>query len=162
MKQLKRIEDLETADLQAHSVWQYANIDAAGETLVRPVRRLPVTRLAGKVIGTQIRLANGSLHWALLGNMAENNARLNEHFLTLSVFHSNRRFTLARYHDLDYSENGPDALADFLSLPLEEIFPIAYDLRSIVKADERAIVGLIQKEPIERLSRAEIIALAVP
>lgn len=162
MNNMKPIESLDAADLQAHAVWQYANIDEAGETLLRPVRRLPVNRLAGKVVGTRVRLANGSGFWALLGNIDESNPRLTEHFLTLSILHADRWFTLARYHDLDYGEKGPEALAQFICLDVDEVFPIAYDIRSIAKGEVDALVGMIPKEPRERLSRAEIIALAVP
>lgn len=162
MKNMKRVEDLDASDLQAHAVWQYANIDEAGETLVRPIRRLPATRLTGKVVGTRVRLSNGTILWGLLGNMEESNPRLTEHFLTLSILHANRWFTLARYHDIDYGEHGPDALARFLSLHVDEVFPIAYDIGAVAKGDPKVLVGMIPKEPHERLSRAEIIALAVP
>jgi hypothetical protein len=162
MKPTKRIEDLDAADLQKHAVWEYANIDAAGETHVYPIKRLPVTRLSNRVVGTRVRLANGDVVQALLGNIDEHNPRLTEHFLTLSVFRANQWFTLARYHDLEYQEAGPEALARFLSLSLAEVFPIAYDIRSIVRGHEHALSGVIFREPRERLSRAEIIALAVP
>jgi hypothetical protein len=162
MKNMKPIEALEVGDLEAHAVWQYANVDGANETLVRPIRRLPVARLAGRVVGTRVRLANGSCVWGLLGNIDESNARLTEHFLTLSVFQDGRWFTLARYHDFDYSENGPGVLARFLGLPINEVFPIAYDIRQHVKGEPAALAGLIPKEPRERLSRSELIALAVP
>jgi hypothetical protein len=162
MKNMKPIEALEVSDLQAHAVWQYANVDGANETLVRPIRRLPVARLAGRLVATQVRLANGTCVWGLLGNIDECNARLTEHFLTLSVFKDGRWFTLARYHDFDNSENGPGALAHFLGLPIDEVFPIAYDIRHYVKGDTRALAGLILKEPRERLERADLIALAVP
>jgi len=162
MKTLKPIESVEIRDLEAHAVWQYANVDGGSETLVRPVKRLPVARLAGKVVGTRVRLANGIDAWGLLGNVDESNARLTEHFLTLSIFHDGRWFTLARYHDFDYGQSGPDALARFLELPLDKVFPIAYDIRPYVKGDPSALAGLIPKEPRERLSRAELIALAVP
>jgi hypothetical protein len=162
MKNVKLIEALDVSDLKAHAVWQYANVDGASETLVRPIKRLPVARLAGRVVGTQVRLANGTCVWALLGNIDESNARLTEHFLTLSVLQDRRWFTLARYHDFDYSENGPDALARFLALRIDEVFPIAYDIRQYVKGDIATLAGLIPKEPRERLGRADLIALAVP
>ncbi len=159
---MKRIEDLNVPDLQAYAVWQYANIDEAGETLLRPVKRLPVKRLAGKVVGTRVRLANGIVLWGLLGNLDESNPRLTEHFLTLTIFHADRWFTLARYHDLDYGERGPEALARFICLDVDDVFPIAYDIRAVAKGDAKALAGTILKEPLERLSRAELIALAVP
>ncbi len=162
MKNMKPIEALEVSDLQAHAVWQYANVDGTNETLVRPIKRLPVARLTGRVVGTRVKLADGACIWALLGNIDESNARLTEHFLTLSVFQDRRWFTLARYHDFDYGENGPDALARFLGLSIEHVFPIAYDIQQYVKGNSAALAGLIPKEPRERLARAELISLAVP
>jgi len=159
---MKPIASLDVADLQAHAVWQYANVDEANETLVRPVRRLPVARLSGRVVGTEVRLANGAYVWALLGNIDENNARLSERFLTLSVLREGQWFALARYHDFDYTENGPNGLARFLGLPIDQVFPIAYDIRKYVDGDPAALAGVIPEEPRERLSRAELIALAVP
>jgi hypothetical protein len=159
---MKPIDALDVSDLQAHAVWQYANVEGANETLIRPIRRLPVARLAGRVVATRVQLANGTCVWGLLGNIDESSARLTEHFLTLSLLQERQWFTLARYHDFDYSENGPDALARFLGLPVDEVFPIAYDIRHYVKGDSAALAGRIPKEPRERLARAELIALAVP
>lgn len=159
---MKPIEALDVSDLQKHPVWQFANVDGANETLVRPIRRLPVARLTGRVVGTRVDLANGTCVWGLLGNIDERNARLTEHFLTLSVFHDRNWFTLARYHDFDYSEKGPNALARFLRLSIDEVFPIAYDIRPYAKGEAGALTGLIPKEPRERLARDDVIALAVP
>jgi hypothetical protein len=144
-------------------VWQYTNREGGGdETYVRPVKRIPVSNLTGKVVGTQVLLANGQTAWALIGNVDPANARLTEHFMTLSVERDETWFTMARYHDLDYPEKGPVALARFLELPVDEVFPIIYDIRRYASGDPAALSGKIRKEPRERLSRAEIIALAVP
>lgn len=160
-RNMKPVSSLEVADLKAHSVWQFVNRDR-DETLVRPVKRLPVAVLTGKLAATQVQLANGTFVWALIGNVDGSNARLTEHFITLSVFRDGRWFTLSRYHDFDYAEQGPEALANFLGLPVDEVFPIAYDIRACAKGDPAALAGKIYKAPRERLSRAEIIALAVP
>jgi hypothetical protein len=162
IENMKPVGALGIGDLQAHAVWQYANRDGDGETLVRPIKRVPVENLTGRVVGAQVRLANGTHVWGLLGNVDARNARLTEHFLTLSVFRDGRWFMLSRYHDFDYAENGPGALARFLELPVDQVFPIAYDIRAYANGDSAALVGEIREEPRERLSRAEIIAMAVP
>ena len=59
IEHLKPIESLSVGELEASPIWQYASNDGAGETLVRPVKKMPVKNLAGKVVGTQVRLANG-------------------------------------------------------------------------------------------------------
>jgi hypothetical protein len=38
---------------------------------------------------------------------------------------------MARYHDIDSDTRGPDALAAFLKMKKEEIFPITWDIRQL-------------------------------
>ena len=158
----KLIQSLTVADLAADPVWQFTNRDRAGEMLVRAVKKIPVKSLTGKVIGAQVRLANGTQTWALIGNIDTGNRRLTEHFLTLSIERAGTWFALARYHDFDYMDRGPEALSDFLGLPVDQIFPISFDVQPYAQGDPAALTGSIGKEPRERLSRAEIIAMAVP
>jgi len=159
---VKPIESLTIADLKAAPVWQYANRDGVGETVVRPISRVPVKNMTGKLVGTQVRLANGTQAWALVGNVDSRKPRLTKHFLTLSIERDGRWFSLARYHDFDYSDRGPNALSRFLGVTVEEIFPIDFDIQQYVEGDPAALKGQIQVEPDEKLSRAEIIAMAVP
>jgi len=159
---LKQIETLTVKDLEAHPVWEYVNDDQLGETSVRPLKQIPVRNLTGKEVGTQVRLANGNTVWALIGNVDDNNARMNEHFLTISLERHGKWFFLSRYFDVDYSENGPEALARFLGLDVDEVFPISYDITRYADGNRASLVGSILKEPREKLTRAQLIALAVP
>jgi hypothetical protein len=158
----KRVETLTVSDIQAHPVWQYVNNDQLGETAVRPIKRIPVKNLLGRVVGTPVLLANGNARWALIGNIDTLNPRLTKHFLTISLEREGKWFTLARYHDADYSQRGPSALADFLGLDASQVFPLSYDISHYAEGDVSALVGKILREPDERLTRAEIIQMAVP
>jgi hypothetical protein len=129
IENLKPVESLTVPDLEANPVWQYANSDGVGETIVRPVKKIPVKNLTGKVVGAQVRFANGSQAWALIGNVDVANPRFTEHFLTLSIKHGGRWFALARYHDHDFADRGPEALARFLGIRVDDIFPISVDVR---------------------------------
>jgi len=155
-------ESLGVADLEATPVWQFLNDESIGEMAVCPVKRLPAAHLNGRLVGTRVQLANGARVWALIGNIDVSNPRLSEHFVTLSLERAGQWFHLARYHDPEYAERGPEALARFLGLPLDDVFPISYDVRQYANGQEAALVGKVLKEPRERLTRAEIIALAVP
>ena len=157
----KPAELLTVTDVAASPVWEFANIDDVGETLVVPVSNLPARDLLGMLIGTQVRLANGTRVWAILGNVDSNDPRTTEHLLTLSIEHRGKWFHLARYHDADYAERGPGALASLLDMQLEDVFPISFDLRKYSRGDPSALMGAIQQEPRERLSRPEIRALAI-
>lgn len=143
-------------------MWQYINDDRDGETSVRPAKKIPVTNLTGKLIGTTVQLANGDRVWALISNVDFDNPRLTEHFLTVSLHRNGKWFHLSRYHDLDYPMNGPTGLAKFLGLEVNQIFPISYDVSRFVSSGPNSRTGLILKEPPEKLTRAELIAMSVP
>jgi hypothetical protein len=143
----KRVESLTAADLAADPVWHYENGDELGDTLVRAVKRLPVKSLVGKVVGARVCLANGANVWALIGNIDARNPRLNEHFLTLSVERNGKWFALARYHDIESASRSPQALSQFLGVPIDEVFPITFDIREFAQGDPAALAGSVQKEP---------------
>jgi hypothetical protein len=159
---MKIVQSLAPSDLIAAPVWQYVRRASSSEPSVRPVKRVPVNDLAGKLVATQIVLANGSQKWALIGNIYSQNPRMTEHFVTLNLEHNGKWFSLARYHDYDYIDRGPMALAEFLELPVHQVFPISYDVRQFCLGNPDALKGSILSEPRERLTRAEIIAMAVP
>lgn len=158
----KPIDNLDATDLERYPVWQYANSDQLGETVVQPVKRVPVINLSNKVVGDYVHFANDADVLGLLGNFDVKNAKLTKHFLTLSIWNNGKWYCLPRYHDFDYSERGPAELAALLKLSVDEIFPISFDIRRFSKGNEAVLAGQILKDPLERLSRAEIIALAVP
>jgi hypothetical protein len=62
---IKPAESLTVADLRAHPMREYLNDDEIGETMTRPVEKLPVETLDNRLVGTQVRLANGLDVWEL-------------------------------------------------------------------------------------------------
>jgi hypothetical protein len=162
-REIKDANALTVADLKAFPVWEYLNDDDEkyGEMAVRPVKRTPVDNLEGRLVGIQVKLANGAEVWALIGNVATSNPRLTQHFVTLSVFRDGQCLTLARYHDVGADKRGPQALAAFLGLTIDEVFPISYDVSRFSKGDPAALAGRIEKEPREKLTRAQLIKLSV-
>ena len=77
--------------------------------------------------------------------------------MTLTVFSGDRRFYLARYHDIGRLENGPGRLAAFLQLPIDQVFPISYDVRASCVGNPASLRGIIRAEPRDRLTREEIL-----
>jgi hypothetical protein len=159
---LKPVGSLTPADLKAHPVWSFAVRRGSAEIHVRPVKTIPVSSLANRIVGTKVRLANQRLVWALIGNVQPADAKLTEHFLTLSVERDGGWFHLARHFDFDRPTRGPAALAGFLGHSVDEVFPILYDIRPFVKGQSAVLVGEMPAEPRERLTRAQVIALSVP
>lgn len=155
------VESLTVAHVKAHPVWEFINDDQAGDTLVRPVSQLPVMDLDGRLVGCEVTLASGTLVWSLLGNIDVNSPRSTEHFVSVSIFSAGGRFYLSRYHDLGYATNGPAQLAAFLDLKVNEVFPIHYDVSAYARGNAAALRGAIRSSPRERLSRSELIGLAL-
>src|ERR1041385_1684431 len=98
---IKNVDELTIGDLKAFPIWEFINVDEVGEMAVRPIRRIPGKSLDGRLVGTQVRLANGTTVGADIGNIDAKNPKSTKHFLTLSVHRNGRRFTMARYHDSD-------------------------------------------------------------
>ncbi len=128
---------------------------------MRPVRELPVTDLGGRLVGTRVRLRNGTEHWAVLGNVILNSPRQTEQFLTVGIEKDGQRFELARYFDSDYDSRGPEQLAQFLGLPIDEVFPISYDLSAIAVGHPQVLVGRIPQAPREKLTSEELLSLSM-
>ena len=159
---MKDVSRLTITDLEKHPLWRFTGSDDPAETCVAPVVSLPVTSITGMLVGSPVQLASGKKVMALLGNLDSESIRHTQHFLTISIFRDDGAlFHMARYHDFDANERGPDAMAAFLNMQKEEIFPILWDVRHLVTGGTTFLHGMIYETPTERLSRSEIIALAV-
>jgi hypothetical protein len=163
MKDAKPVSDLTPTDVEAHAVWECVpESDDRDQTWVRPVRRLPVRDLSGRIVGTRLRLQSGKAALGFLGNVSLEDLRRTQHFLTLTVLaEDGRQFHLARYHDVDRAERGPSALGDFLGIPVADVFPIAYDISDAARGLPAVVKGTVPAEPSERLSEDQLIDLAV-
>ena len=159
--ELKTPDTLTPLDLRKNPVWEFVNDDELGELAMRPIRKLPVKNLNGRLVGTELILANGQKVFGLLGNVKVNNPKFNKHFMTVSVERDGQWFMMSRYHDYDAADRGPAALAAFLGMTIDNIFPISYNISNVSLGESESLVGCIPKEPQERLTRAQVIALAV-
>jgi len=156
-------DTLRPRDLTRTAVWEFTNeeISHGDELSLRPIEALPVNSLNNRLVGVRVRLSDGSETWALLGNVSLTDPRATRHFLTASVWCGDRWFPLARYHDVARDKFGPVQLARALRKEISEIFPITYDIGSVAKGESQVLRGAIEAEPQEKLSRSELIRLAV-
>jgi len=147
-------------DFRKFPVWRYTNCDD-DETMMTPVESLPVSNLRGCIVGTQLTLNNGTRIWGTLGNIDINNAFKTSQFLSLTIFREGSVFHLANYFEVGFEERCPMCLAKFLDLPLEDVFPIQYDISDIAEGQKDILVSTIQAEPRQKLSDKELMTLAV-
>ena len=156
------IESITTDEIRETPLWRFVSKPRSDETELVPVQKRRCKNLNGCLVGTQVALADGSLVWSFLGNIDTSNPRLTEHFLTISIEFNGKWFHLARYHDFDFADRSPAKLAAFLGKDIDSVFPIRYDIQAFAEGETAALTGIIDKEPHERLTRAEIMAMAVP
>lgn len=159
MDDAKLFLNIQVPDLERHPVWESILNDQADEVSAFPVELLPVTHLDLRFVATRVRLANEKLVWAMLFNIALADLRRTEQFLQLRIEHDGKWFWLARYWDVNAERSGPSALAQFLGLSIDEVFPIRYDLTGLALGLQLVIQGQIPKEPRERLLEDEILGL---
>ena len=152
-----------SVDLERYPVWEY-DLDEEGgpEPLLFPVLDLPVFDLTNRVVASKLRLNNGDEQHGMISNLDLGRPELNEHFLLLSLLKDGRWFTMERYHDPKFSELGPAALASFLGLTLDEVFPIEYDVSRACKGAPESVRGHIDPIPKILHSTEELIRLALP
>lgn len=151
---------LTVADFKEHPVWEYTNAHEEegpdGELIVTPVLDLPVSSLEGRFIGTELILANRQQVFGVLFGLTLSNPRLTKLVLNFVVHLGNEKFLFRRAAP---KVSGPDQLADFLKLPVLDVFPIRYDITAHAVGDPEVICGEIQQEPSEVLPQAELFKL---
>lgn len=162
---MKPASELLPSDFLANKVWEFANeleSETANESCVRPVARLPVDSLGNRLVGTQLVLANGQQRFAILGSVDVDDPVSTEHFLCVTVFRPDgESFDLARYHDTDYPRHDAVALATFLGFPTEAVFPMRYDITGVARGRPECLRRAIPAAPTTKLSKEELIALAL-
>jgi len=152
-------ESMEIAHFEAFSVWEFdlANETKPGrdETWVKPVWLYPVSHLDNRIVGTHLTLANGQTKFGVLSNVVLQDARRTAQFLLVQFMEGQEWFPLERYFDVAYDQHGPTALAEFLDLPLDQIFPLSYDISSVARGLPEVVRGTIPIKPKEILSDEE-------
>lgn len=133
-----------------------------GRTPLKELRDFPLEHLVGRLLIAEVELANKSKRWALLSNVDSDYKSLNDLFLSISFQEEDCWFHLARYFDPDFTWRGPTHLAEFLRLKVMDIFPIKFDISGLAIGKRQALKGNIPLTPRKKLSRKEVLALAVP
>ena len=144
----KKIEDLMPDDFSVSPVWEYVlELEVADDMLVRPVVVLPVTNLANRIVGTRVRLANGTMLWAELGNLDLQDPPETRRCLMLSLLWGNQWAHFFPRHDFGQKGEAAASLASTLGLPVDDIFPIAYDVSDCCVGNPEVVRGSVEAIP---------------
>ena len=83
------------------------------------------------------------VRWGVLSNIELNDPKTTAKYLFLSVEHDGNFVDVARPVDSDFAINGPAHLAEVFQLPVNDVFPIEYDISKVAIGDSKAVKGLI-------------------
>ena len=150
--------ELTEKDTMAFPVWKMSD-RYDDDTYIEPELKFPVADAEGKLFAIEVFLANGMRNWALLANVDGLRPVRTKHLLAVSLLKDGKWHSLARYFDFDREENGPAAIAARLGLMVEDVFPISYDLTSLVNGSSDALLGEVLQQPEVPLSESEIFDL---
>jgi hypothetical protein len=133
-----------------------------GDLWVKPELRSQLSSLKNCLIATDTTMADGSCITALIENIHVENLNLTKHYLQAHFRIDGRWWCMARYHDLDYDQKGASGLAMRLGKSIEQVFPLTYDIQEFCTVESEALCGAISANPINRLTRKEIMRMFVP
>jgi hypothetical protein len=156
----RQLSDLTEADLRRTLVWVGSPTDD-DETTVVPAKKTALKAVNGKLAACEFKLSGGTQLFGVMANLTDN-LPLNAHLASAAFLIHGSWFFLARYHDADVKRHGPKALAGLLGRPVDAVFPIKYNLMHRFRPPTLAQCGVILAAPPKKLTRAQIIALAVP
>jgi hypothetical protein len=157
---MKHLLDLHEGDLKSTFVWVGSTSDR-DETSIRPATRSSLKSIEGKIVACSFRLNNGAELVGVMSNLTNNVSR-NAHLANAALLIEGKWFFLARYHDAEFKTHGPAVVALRLKLPLGKIFPITYEVLHRFNPPSAAQRGVIHAKPKNKLTRKQIIELAVP
>jgi hypothetical protein len=160
---MRAFSDITPSDLRCHPVWEFTNdVEDSDDVFLRPIEDIPIDDFGNRIVGTVATLANGDRVAVILQNVDLQSPYKTEHFITLTVFNrAGKSFPLARYHDIGIDTHGPDQLAAFMGLPVDDVFPISYDISDVAIGDHDVVRREIPIRPRRILSRSEIIDMAL-
>lgn len=163
--QLKPFSTITPEDLRRHPVWEFANDFehvSDDETYLRPYLDLPITDFGNRIVGTTATIANGDRVPIILQNVDLRSPYRTEHLASITMFNDQgKAFPLARYHDIALDTYGPERLAAFMGLSVNEIFPIEYDISELAIGDRDSVCRVVRLAPRRKLSRSEILEMII-
>jgi hypothetical protein len=157
---MRQLIVLKEEDLKTTLVWLGSTSDR-DETGIRPATRSSLKNIEGKIVACTFRLKNGIEFVGVMFNLTDD-VDLNAHLANAALLIDGRWFFLARYHDAELETHGPAALAARVKQPIGNVFPIAYEVLHQFNPPSPAQRGELLAKPKKKLTRVQIIALAVP
>lgn len=157
----KNFNDLCVNDILEHPIWRFTNNNPQDELEIEAIDGSNLTDLGGVTLSSKVTFADGSSQLALFQNVSLAGQKVNDHFLSLTIEKDGEWFPLARYHDVAFDRHGPLQLSSFVGKKVQDVFPIEYDLREILKSHASRLVGVVHAEPPVRLTDEQLISLAL-
>jgi hypothetical protein len=150
--------------LEVNWLWQFVPAGSDGDLLLKPVKVRQTQQFTGRLAACKVRLADGSAVWGLIEGLDLATPEFLRHNRELYLWTgASGWFHLAQYFDSNAIKaiQGPEVLCGVLGKPLDQIFPIQFDLSARSTVESTCLHGSFEVEPAWGLSQADVMAVLV-
>jgi len=155
----KLLSLLNPGDFIDHPVWEFGLSDSE-ELWIENVD-VPVSSLGGRLVGALVTLANGTRVFAMFYNLRFDDSDAAVIFLGVAIWNGSAWVHLPRPCDFGDIADDLQTAAKELGLALSEIYPLRFDLRSVLENDSPGLVRCLDLPVKTTLSMDELVAMAL-
>jgi hypothetical protein len=148
------IESITWKSFEDYPVWEW-DLGIDDDSTLFPITDYPVSYLEGRIIGIPCQLHNGKSINCILQSVEIGSPHKTEQFLNLYAIIGVRKIRLLRYFDVGASDDPGKDFASEISVNVDEVFPIKWDVQKHVTKGLNGRSGLITRFPTRRLDEQQ-------
>ncbi|EDM26845.1 hypothetical protein LNTAR_06354 [Lentisphaera araneosa HTCC2155] len=152
----KHFNKLKPSDFEKFPVWEFLKNGCD----LTPLKKSPYNNRENRVFGTNVTLSCGITIKTMILNFDVCNTAYNKHMISIYFEVNNKWIELHRYFDAEYEENDALELSKKMNMDIDDIFPIKYDLSTLVEGNHD-FNGTIQKKIEHQLSLDELMEYTI-
>lgn len=159
----KPLEDVTPEDIELCWLWSFVP-SKDGRLWLKPVKINKTDKFFDRLAGCKVIFADGTSCTAFIAGIDLEVPQFSKHNRELHLWIEGRGwFQLAQYFDSAElkASCGDEVLCELLGKRLDEVFPIAFDLRNRAKSDSPCLSGRFEHNPPWGITRQEVMELLV-
>ena len=148
------IDNITWNSFREYPVWEW-DLEVDDDAALFPIQDYPVSYLEGRIIGVPCYLNNGAIINCVLSAIEIGSPHKTDQFLSLTAMVNETKIQLQRYFDVGASEDPGKVFADNIGIPVDDVFPIKWDVQKYVTKGTRGRSGTITRFPAMRLNEQQ-------
>lgn len=159
-----KLTDLRPIDLQKTWLWTVVASRADGALRLKPETLAKTDKFKGRLIASQVSLADGTKLSALIEGIDPEAPGFSRHNKELYVWVDGHGwFQLAQYFVSEELKavRGDDVLCRILQKPIQDVFPIHFDVRHRAKTESPCLIGSFEHNPSWGLTQYQVMEILV-